>query len=209
MYLPKAHRVDDRDRVLTFLRQARSANLVTVLDGVPVATRLPILLDESGEEPVVQGHLALANPQARSVGDTTQALMIVDGPEAYVSPSNYAEKKRTGRVVPTWDYLSLHVTGELRLVRDSTWLFGLLHRLTERHETKRPAPWSIADAPRDHIEQLSKAIVGIEIAASQIEMKAKMSGDKPADDRHRLIDDLRSGTPEDQQVADLVRRTLD
>lgn len=208
MYQPKAHRVDDAQVVHTFLRSARSANLITILDGVPVATRLPTLFDNSGPVPVVRGHLAAGNPQSKSAGSTAEALLIFDGPEAYVSPSNYAEKHVSGKVVPTWDYVTCHVTGELRFIRDFEPLRQIISDLTDRHEGMRATPWAVSDAPEEHIAKLAKAIVGIEVVASKIEMKAKLSADKPAEDRRRLIDDLRTGSIEDQAIADLIEAAL-
>jgi transcriptional regulator len=133
---------------------------------------------------VLRAHVARANPLWRN--DGAQALVLFQGPSAYVSPSHYEQKAISGKVVPTWNYAVVHAHGSLRTVDDPQWLLGLLERLTSRHESQQSAPWKIADAPRDYIDGLLKAIVGIEIPLDRLHGKWKTSQNRPPGDRERV-----------------------
>jgi transcriptional regulator len=133
---------------------------------------------------VLRAHVARANPLWRS--DGAAALVLFQGPSAYVSPSHYEQKAVSGKVVPTWNYAVVHAHGTLRTVDDPHWLLGLLGRLTSRHESGLSAPWKIADAPPDYIDGLLKAIVGIEIALDRLQGKWKTSQNRPPADRERV-----------------------
>ena len=137
------------------------------------------------------GHLALANPQWRSAGPGTVALAIVHGPQAYVSPSWYPSTARHGKMVPTWNYISVHFTGPLTVHRDAEWLRDLVGRLTSRHEDGRPAPWHVADAPREFIDSQLRAIVGIELTITTVEAKEKLSQNRNDEDRAGALAGLR------------------
>ena len=135
------------------------------------ATTLPMLHDPGAG--TLSGHLARTNTQWRdSVGEV---LVIVRGPDGYVSPSWYATKTQHGRVVPTWDYVVAHVHGELRVHDDPDWLAGHVRRLTGVHEGARPAPWSVDDAPERFVAGQLRAIVGVEVAITRVEAKWKLS----------------------------------
>jgi transcriptional regulator len=153
---------------------------------------------------VLRAHVARANPVWRSHG--APALVLFQGPSAYISPNHYEEKATSGKVVPTWNYAVVHAHGRLRTVDDQEWLLGLLGRLTERHESSQRAPWKLADAPRDYIDRLLKAVVGIEIALDSLHGKWKASQDDPAGERARIASGLATeegGAP----MAALMRAT--
>ena len=195
MYLPKHFTARDAAEVEAFVDSAGAADLVTFDGTRPVASLIPVLWDRSaaaeGEPGRLLGHLALANPQWRSVGPGTVALAIVHGPQAYVSPSWYPSTARHGKMVPTWNYISVHFTGPLTVHRDAEWLRGLVTRLTARHEAGRPAPWHVSDAPRDFIDGQLRAIVGVELAIETVEAKEKLSQNRDAEDRAGALDGLR------------------
>jgi transcriptional regulator len=133
----------------------------------------------------LRAHVARANPLAGK--DGAQALVLFQGPSAYVSPSFYEEKAISGKVVPTWNYAVVHAHGRLRVVDDPAWLLGLLERLTARHEASRPQPWAVADAPREYVDRLLEAVVGIEIVIERLEGKWKASQNRPRGDRERIV----------------------
>ena len=143
MYLPKHFAARDRAAVEAFVDGAGAADLVTFDGTKPIASLIPVIWDRSGdtEHGRLLGHLALQNPQWRSVGPDTVALAIVHGPQAYVSPSWYPSTARHGKVVPTWNYVSVHFTGPLTVHRDAGWLREVVGQLTARHEAGRPSPW--------------------------------------------------------------------
>jgi transcriptional regulator len=203
MYIP-AHFAADEATVGELLRNHGAADLVTLTAEGLAATLLPfIYLPEAGERGVLHGHLARNNPQWKlpAVGD---ALVIVRGPDAYISPAWYASKAEHGRVVPTWNYLTAHVYGRLVVHDDPDWTEDLVRRLTAKHEGGREHPWSVDDAPRAFIEGQLRAIVGIEVLISRVEAKAKLSQNRPAADVDGVISGLRERG--DMRSAEAVER---
>ena len=199
MYLPKHFTARDRAAVEAFVDGVGAADLVTFDGTKPVATLIPIIWDRPAgaqdgpgtgehEHGRLLGHLALANPQWRSAGPETVALAIVRGPQAYISPTWYPSTARHGKVVPTWNYVSVHFTGRLTVHRDPEWIRGLVSRLTARHEAGRPSPWRVSDAPGDFIDGQLRAIVGVELAIATVEAKEKLSQNRNAGfDQARII----------------------
>jgi len=176
MYVP-AHFAADDDAVRELLARPQAADLITMTDDGLVATFLPFIYDGGS----LLGHVARNNDQWPHpvIGE---AMVIVHGPDAYISPGFYASKAEHGRVVPTWNYLTAHVYGELRIHDDVEWLDALVRRLTDRHEAAEPSPWSVDDAPPAFAAGQLRAIVGVELVISRIEAKVKMSQNRPAAD---------------------------
>lgn len=135
----------------------------------------------------LRAHVARANPLWQQAGAET--LVVFQGPSAYVSPSLYAEKPVSGKVVPTYNYAVVHAHGMLRAIEDPAWILALLERLTLHHESARPAPWAVGDAPPHFIETLLKAIVGIEIRLGRLEGKWKLSQNRPPADQAAVAAD--------------------
>ncbi|WP_099037476.1 FMN-binding negative transcriptional regulator [Mycobacterium neglectum] len=184
MYIPSFNRIDDDDEIRRFVAAARSAEFVTVdPDGTPVATLLPIMWDGN----VVVAHMARANPQWKTITDGSPALLICSGAEAYISPSWYAAKAEHGRVVPTWNYSAVHLTGTVRVHEDRDWLRDVVTRLTGVHEDGRSEPWQPSDAPEKYIDGQLGGIIGLEIAVARVEGKAKLSQNRSADDRRGVV----------------------
>ena len=196
MYTPSFNRIDDDNEIRRFVAAARSAEFVTVdPDGMPVATLLPVMWDRD----VVVAHMARANSQWKTLGADCPALLICSGPEAYISPSWYAAKAEHGRVVPTWNYSAVHLSGTVRVHEDRDWLRDVVTRLTAMHESGRSDPWQPGDAPEKYIEGQLAGIVGLEIAVTRVEGKAKLSQNRSEADRRGVIDGLRK--EQDYQAA--------
>jgi transcriptional regulator len=192
MYIP-AHFAPDEATVDELLRNHGAADLVTVTAEGLVATMLPFIYvpgAAAGELGSLQGHVARNNPQWKlpAIGDS---LVIVRGPDAYITPSWYASKAEHGRVVPTWNYVTAHVYGRFVVHDDPEWTENLVRRLTAKHEAYREHPWSPDDAPRAFVEGQLRAIVGVELLISRIEAKAKLSQNRPPADVERVIAGLR------------------
>jgi len=193
MYVPKHFAVDD-DQLSGLLTGPLAGDLITpTADGLQ-ATLLPWLHlpDPDGGPGRLQGHLARNNPHWQ-LAPTGDSLVIVKGPDAYVSPSWYASKAEHGRVVPTWNYLICHVHGRLVVHDDVAWLDDLVRRLTDHHERLQPGgdhPWSVDDAPQRFVSGQLRAIVGVELIISRIEAKAKLSQNRPAADVLGVINGL-------------------
>lgn len=181
MYVP-AHFAADQDSVVELLTNLGAADLITVTGNGMDATFLPLLFDPSrGERGALLGHVARNNEQWKrpAIGE---ALVIAHGADGYVSPSYYAAKAEHGRVVPTWNHLTLHVYGTLVVHDDPEWVRALVERLTEKHEAGREHPWAVSDAPADYIAGQLRAIVGIEVLIKRVEAKAKFSQNRSAAD---------------------------
>jgi len=208
VYLPRHFAARDAAEVSAFVDAVGAADLVTFDGTKPIASLIPVLWDRSeaadGERGRARsagagkaefgrllGHLALANPQWRSVGPDTVALAIVHGPQAYVSPSWYPSTARHGKMVPTWNYVSVHFTGPLTVHRDAEWKLDIVTRLTARHEAGRPSPWHVTDAPAEFIESQLKAIVGVELTIATVEAKEKLSQNRNPEDRAGALAGLR------------------
>lgn len=180
VYVP-THFAMDAAEVRALLAHHGAADLVTVTEAGLLATMLPFIHDpDAGEHGALLGHLARPNEQWR-YPPTAEALVIVRGPDGYVSPGWYASKAEHGRVVPTWNYVALHVYGRLVVHDDPVWLEALVRRLTDKHEADQAHPWSVDDAPRAYVEGQLKAIVGVEVQITRIEAKAKLSQNRPTD----------------------------
>ena len=159
---------------------------------------------------ILRAHVARANPLWRTAGGSDDALVIFQGPHAYITPAWYAEKQRSGKEVPTFNYAVVHAHGPLRAIDDPAWLLGLVARLTARHEAGLAAPWQVGDAPAGYIDKLLKAIVGIEIPLARLEGKWKMEQKNSLPDRLRVARELsRTGMPEPaRQLAALMAKSL-
>ena len=197
MYVP-AHFAMSAAEVTDLLSAVTAVDLIgTTPDGL-TATFLPVLYDS--EAGALQGHGARNNPHWRAGGG--QSLAIVRGPDAYVSPSWYPSKAEHGRVVPTWNYVTAHVYGQLVIHDDVAWLRSLVDRLTTRYEAAQPQPWAVSDAPADYIEGQLRAIVGVELVIERIEAKAKLSQNRSAADQLAVRTTLAAGSAGDQAVAE-------
>ncbi len=202
MYVP-AHFAADVGEVRELLIQQGAADLVTATTSGLTATLLPFLYEPTvGEHGSLLGHVARNNDQWRHevLGD---ALVIVRGPDAYISPSWYASKAEHGRVVPTWNYVTAHIYGRLVVHDDPDWVGALVRRLTDRYEADNPLRWSVDDAPAAFVAGQLRAIVGVELVISRVEAKAKLSQNRSAADINGVITGLeaRGDTP----TADAVR----
>ncbi len=201
MYVPPQFAEERIDVLQGAMRRTGLANLVTLGPDGLLATPLPLMLD-AGDGPfgTLYGHLARANPQWRQT-PAIDALAIFMGPDAYVSPSWYATKRETGKVVPTWNYITVHASGPVSFFEDATELLDVVTRLTERHEAARAEPWTVSDAPPPFVAAQLKGIVGFRMPIRAVQGKWKMSQNRPAVDREGVVAGLRA---EGNAVADIV-----
>jgi transcriptional regulator len=174
MYIPDAFREARPDVLHDAMRRIGFATLIT--QGLE-ANHLPMLLDGN----VLRGHVARANTVWKS--GEGEALAIFLGPHAYVSPSWYPSKAETGKAVPTWNYVTIHAKGRIRWVQDADWLRAHVTALSEVHESPRPEPWKVTDAPESYIAAMLKGIVGFELEIAQLDGKYKLTQNRDEDDR--------------------------
>lgn len=199
--MPNHFAMDDAE-ISSTLAALTAADLITpTADGL-LATFLPLLWDQAAGS--LLGHVARNNPHWRHADSAAESLVIVRGPDAYVSPGWYTSKAEHGRVVPTWNYVTLHVHGRLIAHDDVDWLRSLVTRLTDRHEAALDHPWAVTDAPPAFIDGQLRAIVGVELQISRIEAKAKLSQNRPAADQAGVVNALTHGSPREQEVAAMM-----
>ena len=178
MYAPTHFREDRPEVLREAIRNIAFATIVTTGDGTTEANHIPFLL--KGD--TLTGHFARANPVWKTLGSGAEALVLLMGPHFYTSPNWYPSKAATGKGVPTWNYIALHVRGTITVHDDADWLRAHVGELSHEHEHFRDKPWSPDEAPGDYIAGLIRAIVGIEIAITSIEGKWKLSQNRPEGD---------------------------
>lgn len=195
MYVPPAFAIADDAEIESFVDAAGAAHLVTLAGNTPLASLIPVIWDRSEPGPGgrgrLLGHLALANRQWEAIAPGSVALAIVGGPQAYVSPAWYPAKAQHGRVVPTWNYVAVHLTGEVAVHRDPGWLRDVVTRLTDRHERGRAQPWAVTDAPAAYLDGQLRGIAGVEVAVATVEGKRKLSQNRSAEDQAGVVAGLR------------------
>ena len=208
MYLPTHFEETRVDVMHTLMRAQPLALLVTLNDAGLQANPLPFLIDpEPAPFGTLRGHVARANPLWRETRLDVDSLVVFQGPQAYVSPSFYPSKAELGKVVPTWNYVTVQARGRLRAIDEAAWVHALVQRLTNTHEAMRAAPWAVRDAPDDYIATMLRAIVGIEIVLTSLVGKWKVSQNRGTADRQGVARGLlqSSATGGDAEAAQMAR----
>ncbi len=202
VYLPPVFTEARPEVLIAHLERHDFALLVSQGPAGLTASHIPFLTERDGEALHLLGHLARPNPQIADLARAGEVLTIFNGPHAYISPGWYAG----GPAVPTWNYADVHVYGTVRLVEDKAWLRRLLRRLTDRHEARNPTPWRMQDLPEPYLQGMLKGIIGVDIAVTRLEGKYKLSQNRPAADRPRVIAALETrGDADAAAIAELMR----
>lgn len=189
MYVPHFNAMDDEAEMRHLVATVATAQLVTVgPDGFPRATLLPVLWH--GER--VIAHMARANEHWGTIAPDSPVLLVCSGADAYISPSWYASKQEHGKVVPTWNYSAVQLSGRVTVHDDPAWVRQAVTELTNEHEHTREHPWAVSDAPDKYIEGQLRAIVGIDVVVERVEGKAKLSQNRSEADQDGVIAGLRA-----------------
>ena len=213
MYQPDHYRVDDLPQLHALMRARPFAALVSSGSLGLYATHLPTVLkdDVANDAPngVIECHLSRANPHWKDLAAGGEALMIFQGPDAYVTPNWYPSKVEHGRVVPTWNYAVVHAYGRPEVMQDMDWLRRHVGELSAQQEAGEARPWVVSDAPDRYVEVMLRGIVGFRFAVTRLEGKWKMSQNREMKDRAGVVSGLgRRGEGDDRAVADLVSRHI-
>jgi transcriptional regulator len=191
MYVPKHFEITDVKVMHELIRDYPLATLVTTSANGLNANHIPMhLTDTPGHYGTLRGHVARANPLLEDIHGENQSLAIFHGPNAYITPSWYETKKEHGKVVPTWNYVVVHVYGILQVVDNPAWLRAQLETLTNHNEAQFSEPWAVADAPVEFTEKLFESIVGIEMKITKLLGKWKVSQNQPIQNRESVINGL-------------------
>jgi transcriptional regulator len=204
-YNPAHFRSDDPAFLANLVDRIVFGTLLSTGAAGLAVSHAPFLLDRSaGGHGTLQGHLARANPHVDAL-DGTEALVLFQGPAHYVSPSWYASKRETGRVVPTWNYVVVHARGTARTFADAGRVIQRVTALTDRLESARDVPWRVDDAPAEFIDDLARHIVGVDIELTALEGKLKLGQNRAAADRASLAAGLAAERPD---IARALRELL-
>jgi len=207
MYEPPLHRQDDLAAQHDLIRRRPLGLLVSHGPQGLVANAIPFLVDAGASKfGTLSAHMARANGQWRDLAGAGEALVVFQGAEHYVSPSWYATKRETGKVVPTWNYVMVQARGTPRVIEDEAWLRRQIAALTHSQESSRPAPWAVGDAPEDFVAAMVRQIVGVEIEIADIRGKWKASQNRNAADRAGVVEGLTAdGDASGLAMAAIVR----
>jgi transcriptional regulator len=205
MYQPPHFREDRLEVQHALIRAHPLGILITAGAGGLQANAIPFLVDPAASERgTLRAHLARANPQLKELASVDECLVVFQGPQHYISPSLYATKRETGKVVPTWNYITVHAWGAPRVMDDAPWLRRQIDDLTRHNESTRDPPWHVSDAPDDFVAMQVKGIVGLEVPIVRIEGKWKTSQNRPAADRAGVVAGLRGTGNDGDVMADIV-----
>ena len=208
MYEPPLHRQDDLAALHALIRRRPLGLIVNHGSHGLAANAIPFLLDaEVGRFGRLRAHVARANPLWRELQAEAETLVVFQDVDHYISPSWYATKRETGKVVPTWNYVMVQARGRVTVIEDETWLRGQIAELTATHEAGRVAPWAVGDAPGDFVAAMARQIVGLEIEIDDLCGKWKASQNRPAADRAGVIAGMsEDGDPDALAMAAIVRQ---
>ena len=205
MYIPKPFQVDDWNEIVSFVERHSAINLVTVApDGVPMATLLPAVWNTNdlgdGYYGTLVTHISKGNEQWKSITNGQVGLAIVQGAQAYISPTNYEKKLTDHKVVPTWNYQKIHLVGTLEVSEDREVLRRIVSDLTDFHEKDRAKPWAAFESDPEYFEAQLGGIVAITMRVTKVEAAYKLSQNRSEADRRTVAEDLATSSKLEEQV---------
>lgn len=190
MFIPKAFKVDCREQMFSLIKEHPLATLICNSSEGLEANHLPMLLQEHNGNTLLIGHIAKANPLYQNIINGSAVLVTFQGPQAYISASDYPSKQRDPRVVPTWNYSAVHLKGRIEFTHNKDELFAIVDALTQSQEQDRTHPWKVSDAPAEYIDRMLNAIVGIRVNVDDIQGKWKVSQNHSDENRRGVIEAL-------------------
>jgi transcriptional regulator len=209
MYQPDHFRIDDLPSMHALMRARPFAAFISAGPAGLFATHLPTVLKSDDPFGVVECHFARANPHWKDLAHSSEALMIFQGPEGYITPNWYPSKIEHGKVVPTWNYAIVHAYGRAEMIEDALWLRRHVAALTAQQEEGEARPWALSDAPDAFVEAMLHGIVGCRFVITRLEGKWKMSQNRGTKDREGVGRGLtKRGEGDDLEVAEIVLRDI-
>jgi transcriptional regulator len=203
MYIPRRYEEKDKEKIFAFVREHSFGILISVRDGLPVGTHIPLLVEKDGEgKDVLIGHISKGNEQKYTLTDGAKVLAIFTGPHAYISPRWYTQLN-----VPTWNYISVHIYGTVKIM-DGEALKAALSRLTDNYEHSLPHPMKLEDIPEKTFEDDFRGIVGFEIVIDDIQAAYKLSQNRDEKSYHSVIDHLEQGDETAKAVAGEMKERI-
>jgi len=211
MYTPAYHAFNDIEKMRAHTAAHSLGAWLCHAHGQLIANHTPFVLDaKHGSHGRLLAHVSRANPVWRQLIGGAPSVVMFMGPSAYITPSWYPGKRQHGKVVPTWNYVTVHAHGMARAMEDTCWILDVLNRLTDTQESQRTEPWKVSDAPSAYIDKMLRAVVGIEITIDRVEGRLKVSQDEDEQDRRGTVEGLQHSTDASTQVlASLVLGELE
>lgn len=211
MYTPAYHAFNDIEKMRAHIAAHSLGAWVCHAHGQLIANHIPFVLDaKHGSHGRLLAHVSRANPVWRQLIGGAPSVVMFMGPSAYITPSWYPGKRQHGKVVPTWNYVTVHAHGMARAMEDTCWILDVLNRLTDTQESQRTEPWKVSDAPSAYIDKMLRAVVGIETTIDRVEGRLKVSQDENEQDRRGTVEGLQHSTDASTQVlASLVLGELE
>lgn len=202
MYTPRAFEFDNNADKIAFMKQYSFATIISVNDGVPVATQLPFIIDDSAGKLVIRSHFALANEQAANIEANT-CLVIFTGPHGYISPTHYDKWES----VPTWDYIAVHAYGKASIVHNDTGKLRILEQMISYYEQDYLKQWN--DLPDKYKNGMLRGIVAFELEVTNLQGQQKLSQNKSPEERKRIITHLKHSNDHiENSLAAYIQKTL-
>jgi len=192
MHQPQYFQLKETQQILDVIRNHPLATIVSVSSTGLVGNHIPMIVVQKGDQYFLQGHVAKPNNIWQDYDESVDVLVMFNGPDAYISPNWYPSKQVDHKEVPTWNYVTVHVTGSMQFFQDKKWLLEHLNKLVESNEKSQPMPWKVSDAPDDYIDKMLNAIVGLEIEIKTLIGKSKMSQNHPEANRKGVIAGLKA-----------------
>jgi transcriptional regulator len=201
MYIPRRYDEKDKEKIYSFIKENSFGILISIKDGLPIGTHIPLLLEknEAGKD-ILMGHISKGNEQKYTLADGAKVLVIFAGPHAYISPRWYTEMN-----VPTWNYISVHVYGTVKIVEGEA-LKTALTRLVDNYEQTLPHPVTLEEIPEKTFQENFRGIVGFEIEIEDIQAAYKLSQNRDVISHQQVIDQLDKGDEVSKAVASAMKK---
>jgi transcriptional regulator len=201
MYIPSHFQIEDVNISYDIIKEQSFATLFSQHNGIPFATHLPLILDKDNQ--YLYGHFARPNPQWKDINNQL-VLAVFHGPHCYISPSWY----ETNKAVPTWNYVTVHVYGDVELIDDEEELMDSLNDMVLKYEAP-DSSYRLQDVDTDFLAGMNKGIQGFKIRINRIEGKAKLSQNHPLERQELVINQLeRFSNRDEQKIASLMKANL-
>lgn len=190
MYIPSKYKQEDKQSLIDTIKAIKIGALIIFSENQFFSAHIPFLVKEYNHAIFLEGHVSRANEIWKFAIPQNKAMVIFQGPNAYIHPGWYPTKATTGKVVPTWNYQVVHCHGSAENQQSEQWLLEHVIQLTDNLEEDKKNPWSVTDAPEQYIKGLIKGIVGIKIQVDKLEGALKMSQYQAEENRLGVIEGL-------------------
>lgn len=193
MYIPKTNQFTDKEEIVEFMKRFSFATIITAKDNLPIATHLPFLVNHENDNIILTSHFAKANAQWNDI-ESDKVLVVFSEPHAYISPKHYDSERN----VPTWNYISVHVYGQGKIISDTDKVIKLLEHTIDNYEASYKQQWD--NFPVDYKLNLSTGIVAFDIIVTDLQAKKKLSQNKSENEQQKIINSLSGSDETNEQL---------